>query len=299
MSYAASLFVLLAVLSFMQALTGKRNLEKNKVKQRLMRVGEVDLSSDIRQAELKAPFSERALKPVFNKLTGVLTYILPNSILKNLESKLQKAGNPGNITANELFTIKFLSAAVLSIPLFFLLELSILVIALMAILGWNIPELFLRSHIRKKKDEIEKTLPDILDLLTVSVEAGLGFDGALSKVVEKTRGILADEFKRVIKENRMGKNRKEALKDMAERLGSEDLTSFIGAIIQADQLGISFSNVLRTQSTFIRQKRKQRVEEAAMKAPIKIIIPLVLFIFPVLFIILLGPALINIFETLG
>jgi tight adherence protein C len=141
-------------------------------------------------------------------------------------------------------------------------------------------------------------LPDILDLLSVSVEAGLGFDAALQKVVEKTKGPLTMEFEKTLQEINIGKSRREALRDMQARVNADDVTTFLGSIIQADQLGVSITNVLRIQSKQVRENRKMRAEEKAQKAPVKILIPLVLFIFPTIFIVLLGPAAIQLIDTL-
>lgn len=131
------------------------------------------------------------------------------------------------------------------------------------------------------------------------IEAGLGFDGAMVKVVEKSEGVLPGELHLVIQEIRMGKPRRKALREMAERLGVDELSSFVGSVIMAEQLGIGMGNVLRMQSKEIRQKRRQRVEETAMKAPVKMLIPMVMFIFPAIFIILLGPAALQIMRVFG
>ena len=142
-------------------------------------------------------------------------------------------------------------------------------------------------------------MPDVLDLLTVSVEAGLGFDAALQRVVQKMTGAISVEFAKTLQEIKMGKHRREALRDLGLRTGIDDLNTFISAIVQADQLGVSIGNVLRVQSEQMRRKRRQRIEEKAMKAPIKMLIPMVLFIFPTIFIVLLGPAAMQMIEGLG
>ena len=156
----------------------------------------------------------------------------------------------------------------------------------------------MQSKARNRGKEIQRDLPDILDLLTVSVEAGLGFDAALVKVVERKKGPLADEFGIVLREIRVGKPRKEALRELSERVKVDDITSLVSAVIQADQLGVGISNILRIQAEQVRTKRRQQAEESAMKAPIKMLFPLVFFIFPTLFVVLLGPAIIQIAETL-
>ncbi len=161
-------------------------------------------------------------------------------------------------------------------------------------LSFVVPQFWLKSKITQRVKQIQKTLPDAIDLLVVSVEAGLGFDMAMGKVVEKTRGALADEFGRALEEMRLGYQRAQALKNITKRVRNDDLDSFISAIIQADQLGTSIGQVLRIQSEQMRVKRKQRIEEAAMKAPIKMLFPMVLFIFPTIFIIILGPIVIKV-----
>ncbi|MDW7675951.1 MAG: type II secretion system F family protein, partial [Bacillota bacterium] len=148
-----------------------------------------------------------------------------------------------------------------------------------------------------RKQFIQNELPDVLDLLTISVDAGLGFDAALVKVVEKTDGVLKGEFSKLLQEIKKGKARKNAMKDMAERCQVNDLSTFVGALVQADQLGVSISNILRIQAEQMRLKRRQLAQEKAMKAPIKMLFPLIFFIFPTIFIVLLGPALIQLFET--
>jgi tight adherence protein C len=161
-----------------------------------------------------------------------------------------------------------------------------------------LPDQWLKSLITGRKEEILKGLPNFLDMLCISVQAGLGFEAALQKVIEKKRGALADEFRIVIQEMRMGKARRVAMKDMAERVGISEVTVFVTAVIQAEMLGVSISNVLQVQAQQARDARRMQAEEKAMKAPIKMLLPLVFFIFPVLFIILLGPSFINLLETL-
>ena len=173
---------------------------------------------------------------------------------------------------------------------------TILVTVSVVLIGILYPNLVLNSKIRERQKEILKTLPDVMDLLTVSVEAGLNFDAALSKVVEKMPGTLSKEFDTVLQEMKVGRSKKDSLYDMADRLNVQDLRSFIGAVVQADQLGVSLGRVLRIQAEQIRSNRKQRISEQAMKAPIKILVPMVIFIFPVIFIVLLGPVVINLMD---
>jgi tight adherence protein C len=162
-----------------------------------------------------------------------------------------------------------------------------------------LPDFWLGHHIKDRKRQILKAVPDTLDLLTISVRAGLGFDAALGKVVEKLDGPLVDEFRRALAEVRVGKARRDALRDIVARTEVVPLTNFIGAIIQAEQLGVSISKVLQVQSEQLRIERRQRAEEQAAQAPIKMLFPLVGCIFPSLFIVILGPAIILIMINLG
>jgi tight adherence protein C len=155
----------------------------------------------------------------------------------------------------------------------------------------------LRSKINKRKKEIIKSLPDAMDLLTITVEAGMGFDGALQKVAEKWSNELSKAFGKVVQEMRLGVIRRDALRNMANNMDVPDVTSFTAAIIQADQLGVSIAKILRVQSEQMRIKRRQRAEEQANKAPIKMLFPMVFLIFPALFVVLLGPAVIILMET--
>jgi len=267
-------------------------------------VGNQNEQVSAREEELSAPLYQRAIKPFLAQLAGLLTRFVPAAREASLAQKMTEAGNPGNLAPRELLVIKYLLAAGGGTLLWLLAGLAntstaqgILLAAAGTPLGWIMPDIWLKSRAQRRKDEVEKNLPDVLDLLTVSVEAGLGFDGALMKVVEKFKGVLADEFLQVLQEAKMGKPRQEALRDMADRVAVDDLSNFVGSIILADRLGISMGNVLRLQSEQMRQKRRQRAEEKAMKAPVKMLLPMVLFIFPAIFIVLLGPAVINIIKA--
>lgn len=255
---------------------------------------------------LNRPFVDRVVRPILEKLAALTTRSMPAKKKVSLNNKLMMAGNPWDLTANEFMVIQY--AVILGLPLGTILIfmplgtpfLKTLMWAIMAlIVGMILPEYLLKLKAARRQEEIQKSLPDVLDLLTVSVEAGLGFDAALVKVVEKAKGVLAGEFSRVLQEIKMGKPRRDALRDLATRTGVDDLAAFVGAIIQADQLGVSIGNVLRLQSEQMRQKRRQRAEQKAMKAPIKMLIPMIIFIFPTIFIVLLGPAIIEIVETMG
>ncbi len=308
---------MLLLISFMTACTAYllvmtvvalRTPEKVNVTHRLQKtLGSNDLKDgnfDIREVELQKSFSERALRPLLGKIAGLVKKMLPGTMLANLQPRLNRAGNPGGLGAEEFLALKFIAILITLFLVFtLLLGQGTKVFAFVLLLGgtaggWFLPEAYLQSQIRQREKEIEQSMPDVLDLLTVCVEAGYSWDGALQKVVQKKKGPLSTEFKRVLQEAKVGKPRKDALRSLTERVNAPCLTTFVAAVIQADQLGLSLGQVLRTQSDQIRQKRRQEIEEEAMKAPIKILFPLVFFIFPAIFIILLGPALMQIMEVL-
>lgn len=254
--------------------------------------------------QLSKPFFERVIRPVLERLAAAISKTTPVKKKTGLQKKLIMAGNPMNLAAGEFIVIQY--GLTLGIPAGILLltlpaglgtTVTITGMALGAAGGLMLPEYYLKVLTDKRKDEIQDNLPDVLDLMTVSVEAGLGFDAALVKVTEKIKGVISQEFTRVLQEIKMGKPRRDALRDLGNRSGVDDLIAFLGSIIQADQLGVSIGNVLRLQSEQMRQKRRQRAEEKAMKAPIKMLIPLILFIFPTIFIVVLGPAAIQIIDT--
>lgn len=209
-----------------------------------------------------------------------------------LRRQLTLAGNPGHLKPQEFIVLK-LTLCALTLVAGFLLPISFLNVVILAAAAWLAPELYLHEKIKNRQLAITLAIPDVLDLLTVSVEAGLGFDAAVAKVIEKVEGPLADEFRRMLYEMRIGRSRREALRDLSERTGVPYLQNFASAVIQADQLGVSISKVLRIQSQEIRRQRRQKAEEEAMKAPIKMLLPLVALVFPSLFIVLLGPAILQ------
>ena len=249
------------------------------------------------ELELEQPFTDRVVSPTIRGLANLINRLAPQRNLEEMRHKIDLAGNPNNWTAADLLGVRGMAAIItlliIGIPLFLLatpiLQL-ILITSASGILGFYLPIFWLNSKIRQRKHEIQKALPDALDLLTISVEAGLGFDAALVKVTEKWDNELSRAFSRVNAEIRLGKLRREALRDMTNRTDVPDVSNFIAAVIQADQLGVSLAKVLRIQSDQMRIKRRQRAEEQAAQAPVKMMFPLVFLIFPSIFIVLLGPA---------
>lgn len=258
-----------------------------------------DTPVTLQEIELSQPFSERVLLPLMRRMGQFAARFTPQASLEDAQRKLDLAGNPANLGPTEFYAIRIALAVLLGGLMFFVFMIGPgpklwarnLALTLVSIaFGYFMPQLFLMSKIRRRQHEIVKALPDALDLLTICVEAGLGFDAAMSKVAEKWDNELSIAFNRVIQEVRLGKVRREALRDMAERMDVSDVTSFIAAVIQAEQLGVSLSKILRIQSDQMRVRRRQRAEETAHKAPIKMLFPMAFFIFPTIYIVLLGPA---------
>lgn len=259
----------------------------------------------LEEIELSAPFSERILRPLIRGMANFLTRFTPNQNIMAARHKLDLAGNPNDWTVSDFLGVRGLSAVVtsgLAVLLAFAMRAEPAVIVLFlgvgGMLGFYLPIFWLGMRIRARMHEIQRALPDALDLLTISVEAGLSFDSAMAKVAEKWENELSRSFERVISEVRVGKLRREALRDMSERTDVADVKTFVAAVIQADQLGVSIAKVLRIQSEQMRVKRRQRAEEQANQAPVKMLIPLAFLIFPSIFIVLLGPTVI-IFMTTG
>ncbi|WP_087972499.1 type II secretion system F family protein [Oceanobacillus rekensis] len=261
-------------------------------------------SYQIDAVEEELSFYHRVVKPFWVSFKRKYTKRLGKEEASKLEQKLLQAGQPFGFSPVEFKMAKIIFNVVL--PLIgggvgLLLSLNVKVILLIVLLCFGVsiiyPKLFLKNKIQKRSQVAGKELPDILDLLTISLEAGLGFDAALSQVVNKKKGEVIKEFKIALEEMRLGQTRKEALNSINDRLASDELRSLIYNIVQAEKLGIGMVSVLRVQTEEIREYRRQKAEETAMKAPIKMMFPLVLFIFPTLFIILLGPAMIQLIGS--
>ena len=259
----------------------------------------------LEQIEMSKPFVERVVYPLVRKIGELSTRFTPQHVLENTAKRLELAGNPGRIEPATFLTLRFVVAAVFGGILAFLFAVSstlsrsqeFLVLLLFVVLGFFFPQLWLKSKIDRRQKEIRKAMPDALDLLTICVEAGLGFDAAMAKVTEKWENELSYALARVIREIQLGKLRREAMRDMAERVGIPEMTSFVAAVLQSETLGVSMAKVLRIQADQMRLKRRQRAEEEAHKAPIKMLLPMGIFIFPALMIILLTPAMLRIIET--
>jgi tight adherence protein C len=262
--------------------------------------------ASLEEIELSQPFSERVVIPLINRIGEFSARFTPQKTIQDTARKMELAGNPWPIDAATFLAIRFILAVLLgglAVVAFagspsWSTNDKIMFIGGAALGGFYLPQILLSTKITRRQKEVRNAMPDALDLLTICVEAGLGFDAAMSKVSEKWETELSLAFARVIREVQLGKVRREALKDMSDRLGIPELTSFVAAIIQSEQLGVSMAKVLRIQSDQMRVKRRQRAEEEAHKAPIKMIIPLALLVFPSIMIIILTPAVIQIMGSL-
>lgn len=262
--------------------------------------------ASLEEIELSQPFSERVIVPFIRRIGEFSARFTPQKAIQDTARKLELAGNPWPIDAATFLAIRFILAVLLGGFLVAVVLISppsnpsdnFMYIGGATFAGFFLPHLMLTSRITRRQKEIRKAMPDALDLLTICVEAGLGFDAAMSKVAEKWENELSLAFARTIREVQLGKVRREALKDMSDRLGIPEMTSFVAAIIQSEQLGVSMAKVLRIQSDQMRVKRRQYAEEEAHKAPIKMIIPMALLIFPSIMIIILTPAAIQIMGSL-
>jgi len=262
----------------------------------------------LEELELSQPFSQRVLIPILRGVGEFSSRFTPQKVLEQTNLKMELAGNPVRIDASTFLASRFIVAGIFGgflILIFFIspqswkLGTTILVVLLFTVLGFSFPQLWLQSKINTRQKEIRNAMPDALDLLTICVEAGLGFDAAMAKVSEKWENQLSIGFARAIREVQLGKTRREALRVMAERMGIPEMTSFVAAVIQSEMLGVSMAKVLRIQSDQMRMKRRQRAEEAAHQAPIKMLIPMALLIFPSIMIILMVPAVFQIMGVFG
>lgn len=284
----------------------RESRDRDPLQERLAVFAELDEPVEsLEDIEMSMSFRDRVLIPLTKSLADLTSKVTPQKQLQQARRMLELAGSdmdPSTFFMMRIgLCVAFLAGGLLVTFVVMKLEFSraILYTGGAALLGYFFPVLSLRSRIRKRQDGIIKALPDALDLLVICVEAGLGFDMAMGKVYEKWENDLALAFGRVLREIQLGKLRREALKDMADRMDVPDVNSFTAAIIQADQLGVSMSKILRVQSDQMRIKRRQRAQEKAQQAPVKMMIPMVLLIFPSIWIVLLGPAILKVMAASG
>lgn len=269
------------------------------LKSRLADYGTRDEPPSLQEIELSQPFAERVILPIIRRAGQFAARFTPEATLEHARTTLERAGNPGNLGPTEFIAIRIVLGVVLGIGMFLLLSVSsfagkwgqiVGLAGFSGFFGYYMPQMLMSSRYTRRKNETQKALPDALDLITICVEAGLGFDGAIGKVADKWDNELAAAFGRVIQEINLGKTRQRALRDMAERMDVPDLTSFIAAVLQADQLGVSMGRVLRIQSDQMRVRRRQIAEEKAQRAPVQMLFPMAGCIFPAIFLTLMGPA---------
>jgi tight adherence protein C len=266
------------------------------------------------EEELAKPFIQRVLLPMGEAVARMFRGYTPAEVSERIQKRLVTAGLYPRVTAVQLLGLCWFSAlACILLMILLLLALgskeggqvklgdpfNVAYLIIAALGGYILPQFVLGKKVKKRQEDILISLPYSIDILSISVEAGMGFDAAVGYTMRKIKGPLAEEFSKTLNEIRLGKPRLEALEDLGNRTGVEDLKTFITAVVHASRLGGSITNTLRIQADSIRVRRRQRAQEQAMKAPIKIVFPLVLFIFPALFVVLLGPALIGIWQQLG
>jgi tight adherence protein C len=249
-------------------------------------------------------FRERVLAPASSSLSDLVLKLNPRVTVETVRMKLLSAGLANKIQPATFLALKGAAAAG-GLVFGFLIgvgssPMSAMLFALVfAAGGFFGPDFIVSARARSRKEKVRAELPDALDLLAVSVEAGMGFDGAIAKLTEHMDGALSEEFGLTLGEMRIGESRQDALKKMAERIDTPELSAFVRAIVQADQLGISLGRILRIQAADTRLRRQAAAEERAMKAPIKMLFPTVLFIFPAMFLVILGPALLGLSKLFG
>lgn len=273
---------------------------------RLAQFGTLERPPTLEEIEMSQPFTERIVLPVLRGVAAFVSRFTPQRSVESVQHQLDLAGNPYHWGPME-----FLGVRGIVLILFVALGVFVLIAGAMAptqklmvsgastAAGIFLPTLWLKSKSSRRQKSITKSLPDALDLLTICVEAGLGFDAAMAKVAEKWDDELSLAFRRLIQEVQLGKLRREALRDMSDRMDVPDVATFVAAIIQADQLGVSIARVLRIQSDQMRLRRRQRAEELARASQLKILPPVVFLIFPAILIVLLGPAVITIKNMEG
>jgi tight adherence protein C len=261
-------------------------------------------SLNTRDDVLEQDFSQRAVAPVMQGVGRFALRFTPTGWVGRAQHKLVLAGRAERMDGNTWAAIRIIGIVVgivlafLVVPMIEGSMMKLAVGGMVLFIGFYGPEASLNRSIDDRRKEMEKTLPDIIDLLVISVEAGLGFEAAMGRVVQNVPGELSDEFSRTLAETRVGVARHDALRAMSERTDVDDLNSFILSLIQADQFGVSISRMLRVQAEEMRVRRRQRIQEKAFAAPVKMIFPMIVCIFPSIFIVILGPAAINISRNL-
>jgi tight adherence protein C len=263
--------------------------------------------TSLEEIELSQPFMERVVYPAAQRFGELAQRFTPQNAINEARRKLDMAAAPRWLEPTVFLSSRLIFGLGLGLLMFTVFSLSptnspfaltsLLIIGGSIFIGFFLPNMLVDRNIRRRQGVVMNAMPDALDLLTICVEAGLGFDAAMKKVVEKWDNDLSKAFARVLQEIQLGKLRREALRDMSDRLGIAEVDSFVAAVVQSEQLGVSMARVLRVQSDAMRIKRRQRAEENAQRAPVKMLLPMVFLIFPTIVMILLGPAVLQIIRS--
>lgn len=292
----AALGVLVAFLAFRPS----RRSEADLVAERLdLYEGYVQAPINLDVEEARQPFAERVLRPLLARLSAAVVRRMPEARRQQLQSDLNLAGRPLGLSAGDFLAVRYVASALAALAggLFGLLSGSVtsglLAAAILGLLGFLLPAALLSSRVRQARGEIRRTLPDAMDLMCICVEAGLTFDGAMARVAERHEGIVGREFATVLREVRLGRPRRDAMTALGDRCGVDELHGFAQAVVQSDSLGTSIGRILRVQSDELRRRRRQRAQEQGAKASLKMLFPMILFIFPSIWIVVLGPAVLT------
>lgn len=295
-------FIALGVVAV--AVTGERAGELKGVGRSLAALEAISSAPPELKADLDKPFGERVLEPLQARALALGRRLSGADSAARLQRKLDYAGNPRDWGADRVISAKVIGAvaiAVVGLAAGFVLDSGLLLRAVLLvgglILGFFLPDFYLYQKAYDRGERIQRELPDAIDLMTISVEAGMAFDGAVQQVARNTEGPLSEEFARMLREMQIGQGRAQALRGLGARSNVDDLKAFVGAMVQADSFGIPIANVLRIQSSEMRTKRRQRAEEKAQQVPVKITVPLIFCILPCLFVAVMGPAVIQILDN--
>ncbi|MCW2760012.1 MAG: type secretion system family protein [Marmoricola sp.] len=296
--------LIFAALFLVLASVGGTSEERSGVGRSIAVLEALTAAPDEMKKDMESSFSDRVLFPLLARTQRMGRRLTPEDASERIREKLDMAGNPSGWTVERVmagkvvgfgFALAVSVIASLVLGLGFLPMLGFVLVASLA--GYMAPNMYLHQQTFDRAEKLQRALPDAIDLLTISVESGLGFDAAVAQVARNTEGPLADEFARMLQEMQIGRGRSEALRSMADRTNLADLRAFVSAMVQADAFGIPVGQVLRVQSSEIRVKRRQWAEEQAQKVPVKILVPLIFCILPCLFIAVLGPAAMSIMAS--
>ncbi len=303
MSFALVILIFLLTVFLVVGLGSVLLYRREQVEGRLKDIKKMSVDADPEEI-LRLPFLHRVVFPFLSGIGHKVGNIAPQEIRSKVEKRIVYAGTPRNLNFYSLLALQVLAGGAFFLGAVFLLRFTdiealrrVLITIFLTGAGFYLPYGIIRSKGDARQHQIRKDLPDFLDLLLVSVEAGLGFDMALNRVSKQMPGPISVEVKRAMDEIRMGGSRERAFRGIAWRSGVQEVSSFISAVIQAEQLGSNIASTLRVQAEYMRQKRRQRAEEMAQKAPVKMVFPMVFFIFPALFVVIIGPALISIYQS--